>query len=290
MDHFFLKKKSVNPHCCYCLVVKSCSTLLWPHGLYPTRLLCPWDFPGKNTGEGCHFLLRGIFLTRESNLGLLHWQVDSFPQSQRGSHIHSCKTTFAIIWGLTIKNKANLSSHCDYKNSVSERCWGKKPRYWGLRQLFKGLCYLTPLPEHWERPTKGESTQGACLWLSAFSWVMKSQLQSWKETCPTAPPVTSQPSTSCQSWLASGGDGHSEDKGGCEIRATDTTASHLWQHLQLLGLQKGNRHLETQMTNGFSVQLLSMWYWISGNLKKKKKNYCLSSVGLSSVLSHYYKI
>ena len=29
-----------------------------PHGLQPTRLLCPWDSPGKNTGVGCHFLLQ----------------------------------------------------------------------------------------------------------------------------------------------------------------------------------------------------------------------------------------
>ena len=29
------------------------------HGLRPTRLLCQWDFPIKNTGEGCHFLLQG---------------------------------------------------------------------------------------------------------------------------------------------------------------------------------------------------------------------------------------
>ena len=36
------------------------------------RLLCPWDFPGKNTGVGCHFLLQGIFPTRGSNPGLLH--------------------------------------------------------------------------------------------------------------------------------------------------------------------------------------------------------------------------
>ena len=28
------------------------------HGLQPTRLLCPWDFPGRNTGGGCHFLLQ----------------------------------------------------------------------------------------------------------------------------------------------------------------------------------------------------------------------------------------
>ena len=32
----------------------------WPHGLQPTRLLHPWDFPGKSTGVGCHCLLRYI--------------------------------------------------------------------------------------------------------------------------------------------------------------------------------------------------------------------------------------
>ena len=34
------------------------SDSVWPHGLQPTRLLCPWDSPGKNTGVGCHFLLQ----------------------------------------------------------------------------------------------------------------------------------------------------------------------------------------------------------------------------------------
>ena len=34
------------------------SDSLWPYGLEPTRLLCPWNSPGKNTGVGCHFLLR----------------------------------------------------------------------------------------------------------------------------------------------------------------------------------------------------------------------------------------
>ena len=34
-----------------------------PHGLEPTRLLRPWDFPGKSTGVGCHCLLRVICLT-----------------------------------------------------------------------------------------------------------------------------------------------------------------------------------------------------------------------------------
>ena len=42
----------------------------WPHGLQPARLLCPWGFPGKNTGGGCHFLVQGIFTTQGSNLHL----------------------------------------------------------------------------------------------------------------------------------------------------------------------------------------------------------------------------
>ena len=45
----------------------------------PTRLPCPWDSPGKNTGVGCHFLLQGIFPTQGSNPFLLHWQADSLP-------------------------------------------------------------------------------------------------------------------------------------------------------------------------------------------------------------------
>ena len=70
---------------CWCLVAKSCLTLLQPHVLQPARLLCPWNFPGKNTGVGCHFLLQGIFLTQGSNPSLLCWQVDSLPLSHQGS-------------------------------------------------------------------------------------------------------------------------------------------------------------------------------------------------------------
>ena len=49
----------------------------------PTRLLCPWNFPGKSTGVGCHFLVQGIFPTQGSNPGLLHCQVVSLPLSHQ---------------------------------------------------------------------------------------------------------------------------------------------------------------------------------------------------------------
>ena len=50
--------------------------VLQSHGLQHARFLCPGNFPGKNTGMGCHFLLQGIFSTQGSNLyllQLLHW-------------------------------------------------------------------------------------------------------------------------------------------------------------------------------------------------------------------------
>ena len=55
-----------------------------------SRFLCPWDFPGKNTGLGCNVPLQEIFLTQGLNLHLLHWQVDSLPLSQRGSPAELC--------------------------------------------------------------------------------------------------------------------------------------------------------------------------------------------------------
>ena len=52
------------------------------------RLLSPCDFPGKNTGVRCHFLLQEVFLTQGPNphlLRLLHWLANSWPLSHLGS-------------------------------------------------------------------------------------------------------------------------------------------------------------------------------------------------------------
>ena len=52
------------------------SSFLWSCGLQLARLLCPWSFPGKKTGVGCHFSLQGIFPPQGLNPHLLHRQVD----------------------------------------------------------------------------------------------------------------------------------------------------------------------------------------------------------------------
>ena len=62
------------------------SDSLGPHGLQPARLLCPRDFPGKNTGVGNHSLLQAIFLTQGSNPGLLHCRQILYPLNHQGNH------------------------------------------------------------------------------------------------------------------------------------------------------------------------------------------------------------
>jgi len=58
---------------------------LWPHGLEPTWILCPWDSPGKNTGVGYHSLLQGISPTQRSNPGLPHCRQILYCLSYLGS-------------------------------------------------------------------------------------------------------------------------------------------------------------------------------------------------------------
>ena len=69
----------LSAQCCCLVKVMSDSFVT----LVPARLLCPGNFPGENTGEGCHFLLQRILPTQRSNLHLLRWQVD-LPLSHMG--------------------------------------------------------------------------------------------------------------------------------------------------------------------------------------------------------------
>ena len=85
------EKGYIAPSMCCMLSRSVMSNSFQPHGLQPTKLLYPWDFPGWNTGAGCHFLLlipQGIFPTQRSNPHLpclLYWQVFSLPLFHPGS-------------------------------------------------------------------------------------------------------------------------------------------------------------------------------------------------------------
>ena len=74
--------------------------LVRPYGRQPTRLPCPWDSPGKNTGVGCHFLLQCIKVKSESEVAqscpTLHNPMDC---SLPGSSIHGIFQARILEWG-----------------------------------------------------------------------------------------------------------------------------------------------------------------------------------------------
>ena len=84
-----------------CSGAQSCLTLCDP---VACQAPLPWDFPGKNTGVGCHFLLQVMFLTQGSNphrVHLLLWQVDSLPLRHLGSPINQL---FFFFFGCTTQH------------------------------------------------------------------------------------------------------------------------------------------------------------------------------------------
>ena len=110
-------------------MLQSCLTLLQPHGLWPTRLHCQWDFSGKNTGVGCHALLQGIFPTQGSNLHLLHllhWQLCSLPLVPPGKALIVSLLIRASSLSVTSQHKMAAGAPAitcifDQKEEVKER-------------------------------------------------------------------------------------------------------------------------------------------------------------------------
>ena len=87
----------------------SCSVVSdsWrPRGLQPTRLLRPWDFPGKRTGVGCHHLLQAHLLQKSANLRT--------PCSEENGHVYAAQHTgqghvlLLSTWKVTNVSKVKL--------------------------------------------------------------------------------------------------------------------------------------------------------------------------------------
>ena len=90
----------------WCIIVSNCS---WPYGMYPTKLLCPCNSPGKNNGVGCHAPLQGL---SPHLLCLWHWQqvtssIAGNPQSSATSHKFwytlFCFHTFQLIYRFPLR-------------------------------------------------------------------------------------------------------------------------------------------------------------------------------------------
>ena len=95
-----------------CSVTRLRPTLFWPRGLEPTRLLCPWDSPGKNTGVGCHLLLQVIFPTQGSSPGLTHYRQIVYHLSHLGSQIRTLhpQSLIAGLYNRPVPNRKRSTS------------------------------------------------------------------------------------------------------------------------------------------------------------------------------------
>ena len=87
-----------------------------------TRLLCPWDFLGKSTGVGCHFLLQRIFPTQGSNPGLLHCRQTLYHLSHQGI----VYLGLSLIW--TVISWISLLLYLSWKQKRPRKLMASKKR------------------------------------------------------------------------------------------------------------------------------------------------------------------
>ena len=83
--------------------LQSFPTLCKPHRRQPTRLPCPWDSPGKNTGVGCHFLLQCMKVKSESEVTQSCLTLsDPMDCSLPGSSVHGIFQARVLEWGAIV--------------------------------------------------------------------------------------------------------------------------------------------------------------------------------------------
>ena len=92
-----------------------------PHRRQPTRPRCPWDSPGKNTGVGCHFLLRCMKVKRESEVAqscpTLRDPMDCSPP---GSSIHGIFQARVLEWGAIAFSRDRLPTQYSWASLVAQ--------------------------------------------------------------------------------------------------------------------------------------------------------------------------
>ena len=106
-----------------------------PHRGQPTRLPCPWDSPGKNTGVGCHFLLQCMKVKSESEVTQLCLTLSkSMDGGLPGSYIHGIFQARVLEWGaiafsdLAFDHRLNLPISLSLHSVVCNLCNSVFPR------------------------------------------------------------------------------------------------------------------------------------------------------------------
>ena len=115
-----------------------------PHRRKPTRLACPWDSPGKNTGVGCHFLLQCMKVKSEREVAqscpTLSNPMDS---SLPGSSIHGIFQARVLEWGAIAFSKviSNLSQTSNQFKELNFIVWKISDRYFSYNSAFSNVFH-----------------------------------------------------------------------------------------------------------------------------------------------------
>ena len=159
--------------CCCRQVASGVSDSVRPHRRQPTRLLCPWDSPGKNTGVGCHCLLQCMKVKSESEVAQLCPTLsDPMDCSLPGSSVHGIFQARVLEWGTIAFSEIHsteaqkFSWHGNYFLSWVKFSAEPTISDWFLPRVSAGVCAVIPL---------------ACAICRLFSSHMGSVHQPWLE-------------------------------------------------------------------------------------------------------------
>ena len=98
--------------CCCCCVTSVVSNSVRPHRQQPTRLPCPWDSPGKNTGVGCCFVLQCMKVKSENEVAQSCLTLsDPMDCSPPGSSIHGIFQARVLEWVAIVFPAFTLLTH-----------------------------------------------------------------------------------------------------------------------------------------------------------------------------------
>ena len=126
------------------------SNSLWSHGLQSSRLLCPWDFPGKNTGVGCHGLLQGNPPNPGNKLRSPAFQADSLPAEPPGKPMNTAVGTLSLLQGNLPDPGIKLGSSAMQMDSLPAElsgkpfwaCWSRNNQPHGFSQALGAVRML----------------------------------------------------------------------------------------------------------------------------------------------------
>ena len=134
-------------------IIQSCLTLCDPRD---SRLLYPWNFPGRNTGADRHSLLQG---TQGLNLSLLHCRQILYHLSHQGS---------PVLWIRTHKHTAiKMMNFLQGRTMLMTWIWYSEEIRFNWIDAYQALAYARYCFSHHNIVVKKKKSQ--CLWALYFS-------------------------------------------------------------------------------------------------------------------------